>query len=208
MTGRFISFEGGEGAGKTTQIALLALFLRQRNHDVVTTREPGGTPGAEAIRALLVSGKSDRWDPLTEVLLINAARADHVTQLIRPALARGAWVLCDRFVDSTLAYQGSGKGIERELLIEQHRLATGNLWPDLTILLDLPTEIGVARARTRAGIEDRFERLSDDFHQRISAAFRDIAASDPKRFRTVDGLSDAGTVADAVREAIAPLLDA
>jgi len=208
MTGKFITLEGGEGAGKSTQLRLLGEALGQHGCDLVETREPGGTPGAEDIRALIVTGAADRWDGLTEMLLVNAARADHVTRLIQPALARGAWVICDRFVDSTFAYQGAGKGMARSLLIDQHRLATGNLWPDLTIVLDLPPEIGSARAAERRGEADRFERHDAAFHDRVAAAFRDIARADPERVRLVDARPDPVTVAAAIWAEVAPLLAA
>lgn len=205
MTGRFITFEGGEGAGKSTQAALLATTLRQHEIDVVETREPGGTEGAEAIRALIVEGGTDRWSAVTELMLINAARADHVARLIQPALLRGAWVVCDRYIDSTLAYQGAGKGLAREILIEQHRLTTGNLWPDLTLVLDLPVGLGEARAAERGRL-DRFETLGSGFHDRVASAFRNAAAADSVRIRLVDGARDPATVAAAIWLEVAPLV--
>lgn len=205
MTGRFITFEGGEGAGKSTQATRLATALRAEGVEVVDTREPGGTPGAEAIRALIVEGEPDRWSALTELMLVNAARADHVARLIRPALARGAWVVCDRYIDSTLAYQGAGKGLPRDALIEQHRLATGNLWPDLTLVLDLPVEVGEARAAGRGRL-DRFEMTGGGFHDRIAAAFRGFAADDPARVRLIDGDRDPDAVTAAIWAEVEPLL--
>lgn len=205
MTGRFITFEGGEGAGKSTQAALLAAALRGHGIEAVETREPGGTEGAEAIRALIVEGEPDRWTPVTELLLVNAARADHVARLIRPALGRGAWVVCDRFVDSTFAYQGAGKGVARDVLIEQHRLATGSLWPDLTLMLDLPVELGEKRA-TRRGSLDRFERTGDGFHARVAAAFRGFAANEPERVRLIDASQAVTKVAELIWAEVAPLV--
>ncbi len=205
MTGRFITFEGGEGAGKSTQAALLAERLRAEGVEVVLTREPGGTPGAEAIRALIVEGEPDRWTATTEALLVGAARADHVARLIRPALAAGKWVVCDRFVDSTLAYQGAGKGLAAADLLEAHRFATANLWPDRTLVLDLPLEIGAARAAER-GRPDRFDRLGADFHDRVAASFVHVAHQEPDRVRLIDATGTPDEVADAVWRAIAPLL--
>ena len=207
MTGKFITLEGGEGAGKSTQAALLATALRAEGLEVVETREPGGTPGAEAIRALIVEGDPDRWNPLTELMLVNAARADHVARLIRPALARGAWVVCDRYIDSTLAYQGAGKGVPRDALLDQHRLATGNLWPDLTLVLDLPALFGVARAAKR-GAPDRFEQTGGDFHDRVSAAFRAFALDDPARVRLIEATHDQATVATAIWAEVEPMVPA
>ncbi len=197
MTGRFITFEGGEGAGKSTQAALLAARLRNHGIDVVETREPGGTPGAEAIRALVVEGDQDRWDGVTEALLINAARADHVARRIRPALAAGQWVVCDRYIDSTLAYQGAGKGLAVDALRAVHRFATNDLWPDLTLVLDLPAQFGGARAAAR-GTLDRFERTGGDFHEIVAQSFRDAAIADPARIRRIDATSDIDAVAAAV----------
>nr|WP_295661247.1 dTMP kinase [Polymorphobacter sp.] len=205
MTGRFITLEGGEGAGKSTQAALLATALRAEGIEVVATREPGGTPGAEAIRALIVEGDPDRWSALTELLLVNAARADHVARLIRPALERGAWVVCDRYIDSTLAYQGAGKGLPRDALIDQHRLATGNLWPDLTLVLDLPVDLGEQRAAGRGRL-DRFEMTGGGFHNRVAEAFRASADDDPRRVRLVDGTRDPAAVATAIWAEVEPLV--
>lgn len=171
--GRFITLEGGEGTGKSTQARLLAERLRASGHEVVATREPGGTPGAESVRALLVEGDPGRWDGLAEALLVNAARADHAARLIAPALARGAWVVCDRYVHSTLAYQGAGKGIAAGLLRDLHRIATGDLWPDQVLLLDLPGAVGLSRAATRGG--GRFEAHDTAFHTRVNAAFAAMA---------------------------------
>lgn len=171
--GRFITLEGGEGTGKSTQARLLAERLRASGHEVVATREPGGTPGAESVRALLVEGDPGRWDGLAEALLVNAARADHAARLIAPALARGAWVVCDRYVHSTLAYQGAGKGIAAGLLRDLHRIATGGLWPDQVLLLDLPGAVGLSRAATRGG--GRFEAHDAAFHTRVNAAFAAMA---------------------------------
>jgi len=205
MTGRFITFEGGEGAGKSTQAALLAERLRAAGIDVVLTREPGGTPGAEAIRALIVEGEPDRWTATTEALLVNAARADHVARLIRPALAAGKWVVCDRFVDSTLAYQGAGKALAAADLLEAHRFATDNLWADLTLVLDLPLAVGAARAAER-GRPDRFDRLGADFHDRVAASFVHVAHQEPDRVRLIDATGDVEAVAAAVWRAVEPLL--
>jgi len=205
MIGRLITFEGGEGAGKSTQAARLATTLRAKGIDVVETREPGGTPGAEAIQALIVEGDPDRWSALTELLLVNAARADHVSRLIRPALAAGKWVVCDRYIDSTLAYQGVGKGLARDALLDQHRLATGNLWPDLTLVLDVPVAVGEARAAGRGRL-DRFERTGDGFHNRIAAAFRTFASDDPARVRLVGAMLDPDSVATAIWAEVEPLV--
>jgi dTMP kinase len=195
FAGRFISFEGGEGAGKTTQIRRLAESLDAKGHKVILTREPGGTEGAEAIRKLFVTGDAGRWDAITETLLINAARRDHVERVIRPALARGDYVLCDRFFDSTLAYQGAGKGVDLPLLRQLHAIATGSLIPDVTFLLDLPVEIGLARAGQRTGNETRFEGMDTSFHQMLRRAFLDMAKAEPERFTVLDATGDVDEIA-------------
>ncbi|MGL6043200.1 MAG: dTMP kinase [Sandaracinobacteroides sp.] len=209
MSGRFIAFEGGEGAGKSTQIARLAQTLRAQGADVVVTREPGGTPGAEEIRALFVQGASGRWTVETDVLLVTAARADHVARLIRPALAAGKTVLCDRFVHSTLAYQGHGKGVDIGRLLALHAFATGDLWPDIVLWLDLPVELGLARSTKRSAaqaadkpVEQRFEQLGLAYHERVRSGFAALAAADPRIVR-IDALQDIEGVATAVAAAAA-----
>ncbi|MXY40341.1 MAG: dTMP kinase [Rhodospirillaceae bacterium] len=197
--GRFITVEGGEGAGKSTQIRRLATWLDGQGIETVVTREPGGTPGAEAVRALLVTGDTERWDATTEALLVSAARRDHAERLIRPGLARGAWVLCDRFADSTLAYQGYAGGLPLDGLTALTRFAVGDLTPDLTIVLDLPAEAGLARAgrRMAAGpeAETRFEGRDLRFHEAVRDGFLDIARKDPARCVVLDATAPADDVA-------------
>ncbi len=193
--GRFISFEGGEGAGKSTQLGRLADALQAAGHCVITTREPGGSPGAELIRDLLVTGDVDRWDAETELLLHVAARRDHVTRTIRPALEQGQWVLCDRFADSTMAYQGFGLGLGRDTVAAAHRLALGDFEPDLTLILDLPVADGLARARSRDGDgQNRYERMAPDFHERLRQGFLEIARRNPDRCAVIDATLDADAV--------------
>ncbi|WP_096702878.1 dTMP kinase [Magnetospirillum sp. 15-1] len=184
--GRFITFEGGEGAGKSTQVRLLADSLRDEGLMVVTTREPGGSSGAEAIRALLVEGDPDRWDGVTEALLHFAARRDHLVKTVWPALERGAWVISDRFADSTLAYQGFGHGLDPDVIANLYRVAVGHFAPDLTLVLDLPVENGLERAGLRGGAEDRYERMGLGFHQRLRQGFLGIAAANPVRCAVID----------------------
>ncbi len=204
--GYFITFEGGEGAGKTTQIARLADRLRAAGVSVLTTREPGGAPGADSIRALLVSGATDKWDPLSETLLLYAARRQHMVQNILPALERGEWVLCDRFSDSTLAYQGYGHGVSRDFIEHLDTTVVGDDGPNLTLILDLPVAAGLARAGARnAGVErpeDRFERMGTEFHERLRQGFLDIAARAPQRCVVLDADRDADAVTDAVWTAV------
>ncbi len=206
MTGRFLSFEGGEGTGKSTQLRLLADRLRGAGVEVVTTREPGGTEGADAIRALLLTGAADRWGVRAEALLMNAARADHVERLVRPALARGAWVITDRYADSTLVYQGVGGGLAEAELRALHRVSTADLWPDLTLILDLPEREGLARAALRAGAEMRFESKGDAFHAAVRDGFRTRAAAEPARCRLIDAAGSVEDVAARVWQAVEPLL--
>ena len=205
MAGRFISFEGGEGAGKSTQIARLAVRLRAGGEDVVLTREPGGTAGAEEIRALFVAGGAGRWTAESDALLVMAARADHVARLIRPALAAGKTVLCDRYVHSTLAYQGHGKGLPVEQLRTLHTFATGDLWPDMVLWLDLPAETGLARRAAADGASgQRFEQLPTAFHQRVRDGFTALAATDPRMVR-IDAAQPADLVEAAIAEALSQL---
>jgi dTMP kinase len=199
VAGRFITLEGGEGSGKSTQAHLLAEQLTLTGTEVVLTREPGGTTGAEAIRSLLVSGDPDRWTPWSEACLVNAARADHVARVIRPALARGAWVICDRFVDSTRAYQGAGKGLDDKALLQLHAQVTGDLWPGLTLVLSLPAEAGLARAAARAGEETRFEAHEQGFHDRIAAFFASLPALEAQRCKAIDASGKPDTVAARIR---------
>lgn len=186
MTGRFIVFEGGEGVGKSTQSCLLAEALRGRGLDVVTTREPGGTPGAEAIRAMLLDKDGPGWGARAEALLFAAARADHVETLIRPALARGAWVVCDRYLDSSRAYQGGGSGLEDADILTLHRIGSAGLLPDCTVLLTLdPAEAAARVAERDAGAMDRIGGRAEDYHARVAAAFRRFAEAEPERFALI-----------------------
>ncbi len=202
----FITFEGGEGAGKSTQILLLAEHLRARGVDVLTTREPGGSPGAEMIRKLLVEGVADAWDGTTEALLMFAARRDHLVRTIQPALRRGQWVISDRFADSTRAYQGHGHGFDLGQIEALYRLAVGDFQPNLTIILDLPVETGLARAASRRGVETRYEALGIAFHRRVRDGFRQIAAAEPGRCVLVDADAPVETVRDRITQVVAARL--
>lgn len=199
--GRLITFEGGEGAGKSTQIARLAAALTATGLAVVVSREPGGTAGAEAIRQVLVNGPPERWLPLGETLLILAARLDHVERRIRPALAAGEWVLCDRFVDSTRVYQGIAGAVGLELVDRLQAAVVGDLAPDLTLILDVPVEVGLAR-RAATPAANRFEHKGATFHQQVRDGFLQLAAADPGRCRVVDGTRDPDAVARALRAAV------
>jgi dTMP kinase len=186
VTGRFITLEGGEGVGKSTQITRLADAIRARGYEAVTTREPGGTPGAEAIRELLMTGDEERWSPRAEALLFAAARADHVEKLIRPAIARGAWVLCDRFIDSTRAYQGGASGISDTDVLSLHAIGSGGLMPDRTLILELPEIESQSRTAMRDGnLKDRMGARDSDYYQKVTSSFRAFADDDPSRFRQV-----------------------
>ena len=205
--GRFITLEGGEGVGKSTQIARLAKRLEGAGVGVITTREPGGAPGADTIRSILVSGDTDRWDPMSEALLNFAARREHLMRTIWPALERGHWVLSDRFADSTMAYQGYGHGIDRELIGALYRAAVGDFRPDLTIMLDLPVAEGLRRAAQRNGApdgaEDRYERMDVAFHDRLRAGFLAIAAAEPNRCVVVDATGELDVVETRIWAAVA-----
>jgi len=205
--GCFITFEGGEGAGKSTQIRRLAERLRAEARDVVLTREPGGSPGAESIRELLLNGAVDRWSPLTEALLMNAARRDHIERVIAPALARGAVVLCDRFADSTRAYQGAGGAVDLNVIAELEAAVVGEMRPDLTLIFDLPVAEGLRRALSRNGGEERFEAKGEAFHERLRAAYLDIARSEPDRCVVIDAAASLDSVEAAIAVAVAPRLD-
>jgi len=205
--GRLIALEGGEGAGKSTHSGTLAGYLRDRGYDVLVTREPGGTEGAEDVRRLLVEGGTGRWEPWSEALLVYAARRDHVSRLIAPALARGTWVVCDRFVHSTLAYQGVLGGLGTGAVAALHRLAIGRLWPDLALILDLPAEQGLRRAAERGG-QQRFEALGLDYHRRLRTAFVDLAAAEPGVCRVIDACGSETEVRHRIEQAVTPLLAA
>jgi dTMP kinase len=200
--GAFITFEGVDGAGKTTQLARLADALAAAGREVVRTREPGGAPGAEEIRRLLVEGAPGRWSPETELLLFTAARRDHLERTLRPALARGAVVLCDRFVDSTRAYQSAARGADIALVDRLHALMIG-LDPDLTLILDIDPGAALARGMARGGADDRFERFGPAFQHALRAAFRAIAAADPGRCALIDASGAPGDVAARLRAVIA-----
>ena len=206
MSGKFITLEGGEGAGKTTQIKLLANALKAGGLDPIITREPGGSPAAEVIRSLLVEGAVDRWQPMTEALLNFAARLEHVQATIEPALAVGRWGLCDRFADSTVAYQGYGHDLGRAVIDELHRLVLGYFQPDLTVILDIPVAEGLARATNReqaeGSREDRYEHMDEGFHQRLRDGFLDIARRNPERCVVIDAAQEPDKVQAEIRTVV------
>jgi len=197
-----LTLEGGEGAGKSTQTGLLVAALAGAGIAAERTREPGGSRGAEDIRGLLLEGDRERWDAVSEALLLYAARRDHVVRLIRPALAAGTWMVADRFADSTLAYQGYGRGLPLADLRALHRFALGDFRPDMTVILDLPVEEGFARIGRRALLGDRFERLDRDFHQRLRDGFLAIAGRDPARCVVIDATPDRDSVHRAILAAV------
>jgi len=204
--GRFITIEGGEGAGKSSQIRRLADALRAKGYEVVATREPGGSPGAEAIRELLVNGEAERWSATTETLLINAARRDHIERVIEPALASGAWVICDRFHDSTRAYQGAAGGASPAMIAALEDAVLQGLVPDLTLILDIDPTEGLARAAGRGGGEGRFEAKGVEFHTRLRQAFLDIASREPKRCAVIKAAGHFDDVATRIATAVASRL--
>jgi len=197
--GKFITFEGGEGAGKSTQIQLLKTALLSVGIDTITTREPGGSDGAEQIRRLLVEGDPDRWSPMSEALLNIAARNDHVDRLIKPQLKTGSWVVCDRFFDSTKAYQGYGHGLELPSLDTLHKTVFGDFVPDLTLIFDLPVETGLQRTLSRGGCEDRFEKMDRAFHERLRRGFLDINQREPDRCHVINAEQSIEAIAMEVK---------
>lgn len=211
---KFITFEGGEGSGKSTQVARAAACIRRAlGVEVVETREPGGAPSADLIRHLLVEGDTKRWQPVSEILLHGAARTEHLACTIRPALARGAWVVSDRFADSTRAYQGHGHGVDSATIEAIHLQTTGGMAPDLTLILDIPVDVGLARSHRRPkqpssadgtgnGAGDRYERMGRAFHERVREGFLSIAAAEPDRCRVIDADRSKEAVAQAVVQAI------
>jgi dTMP kinase len=208
VSGRFITFEGGEGVGKSTQLQRAAAWLRDAGVEVVLTREPGGTPRAEALREVLLTRTDEPMPQSCELLLMFAARATHLANLIEPALARGAWVLCDRFTDATYAYQGGGRGVAEAHIDALVRIVHPGREPDLTLLLDAPVELGMARAQARNGNAgpDRFESERTEFFERVRQCYLARAAREPARFRVVDASGSPAQVEQAVRKAVGPLL--
>jgi dTMP kinase len=207
LSGRFITLEGGEGVGKSTQARRLADALRVRGLDVLLTREPGGSPGAEAIRTLLLQGEANRWSPGAEALLFAAARADHVTKTIDPALASGQWVVCDRFVDSSRAYQGIAGGVGDAAIQNLHRIGSDGRLPDRTLVLALDDSDATARADARdGGSPDRIGGREAGFHARVAQAFRNFASEDPERVRLVDASGREDQVTDRLLAALSDLL--
>jgi dTMP kinase len=206
--GRFVTFEGGEGAGKSTQIALLAKRLSERGVRVRLTREPGGpkdgaVEAAAILRKLLVEGDPERWSPQSEALLNYAQRVEHVNRFVRPALEAGHWVLCDRFADSTMVYQGYGHRLGPAFVRALHRVTLGAFKPDLTLILDIPAGDGLARANARSGVETRFERFPRAFHERVRRGFRAIARAEPKRCVLIDARGPADAVEARIVKALA-----
>lgn len=205
--GKFIAFEGGEGAGKSTQARLLADALAARGVPCEITREPGGTPGAEAIRALLLGTEGEGWHPRAEALLFAAARSDHVERRIVPALQAGRWVICDRFVDSSRAYQGGAGGLSDAEVMDLHRIGSHGLLPDLTVLVEVSPQVAALRARVRDGdAPDRIGGRGAGYHAKVAAAFARLADADPSRFARINGDGAAEQVAAAVLAVIEPLL--
>lgn len=202
--GRFVTIEGIEGVGKTTNLDFIHQYLLNKGIEVVRTREPGGTPLAESIRELLLAPREEAVAELTELLLMFAARAQHVERLIRPALERGAWVLCDRFTDATYAYQGGGRGLDMTRIAALERMVQGELKPDMTILLDLPADQGMARARARSA-PDRFEAEAQIFFERVRACYLDRADAEPLRFAVIDAAPPLHEVQQSISQALASL---
>ncbi len=207
MTGAFITVEGVEGVGKSTQLAHIREFLVQAGKHVVMTREPGGTPFAETVRELLLAPRAEPVAPDAELLLMFAARAAHIEERIRPALARGEWVVCDRFTDATYAYQGGGRGVASERIRTLETFVQRELVPDLTLLLDAPVETGLARARARQGEADRFEREDLAFFTRVQQVYLDRAAAEPARFRIVNAAQPVDRVRAEIEDALSAWME-
>lgn len=209
MRGRFITFEGGEGTGKSTQAAFLADRLKTYGLGVIMTREPGGSPGAEAIRHVLLSGAAQPLGSHAEAILFAAARDDHVRQLIRPALEAGRWVICDRFADSTRVYQGVLGNVDPRVIRSLERVAVGDTRPDITFILDVPAAVGLARAASRRGrtAVDRFEAETIEFHTKLREAYRELAEREPDRCVLIDAQTDVAIVADAIWAVVNGRLD-
>jgi len=207
MRGRFITFEGGEGGGKSTHVRLLANFLRSLGLDVLCTREPGGAPAAEVIRHILIEGATEQFHAKTEVLLHYAARHEHLVKTIQPALREGTWVISDRFADSTMAYQGFGFGVDTTWISGVDQLVRGDLSPDLTIILDISVGDGRSRVLSRARSMDRYDEMELSFHSRVRAGFMTIAQSNPGRCRVIDASASIEDVATAIRQEVSDAFD-
>jgi dTMP kinase len=203
--GKFLTIEGTEGVGKSTNLAFVADWLRGRGIEVIVTREPGGTPLAEEIRSLLLSKREEPFDETAELLLVFAARAQHLAQVIKPALARGAWVLSDRFTDATFAYQGGGRGLSKTTIEQLEQLVQGDLRPDLTLILDIDVELGLNRARQRGEL-DRFEIEAVVFFERVRAAYRQRAESAPNRYAVVDAGKTLNEVQTEIEQVLTRLI--
>ncbi|MBP2158272.1 dTMP kinase [Asticcacaulis solisilvae] len=205
--GRFIAFEGGEGAGKSTQVKALVQRLRDLGLEVVQTREPGGSEGAEALRDLLVQGDAGRWSPMSELLMMYASRSDHLEKVIRPALARGAWVICDRFADSSRAYQGAGGGVAPYIIEQIDSAVVAETQPDLVIVMDMPVEAGLKRAAARADKENRFESKGLAFHERLREGFLNRAVAIPERYRIINADQTIEIIRDQVWDTVSGVFD-
>ncbi len=203
--GRFITLEGGEGVGKSSNMAFIVDLLTEAGVDFIQTREPGGTPLAEEIRQLLLTPRDEHMDELSELLLVFAARAQHLARTIRPALAAGTWVLCDRFTDATVAYQGAGRGLSLSAIAQLRALVHRDLQPDMTLLLDAPVEIGMSRARERGEL-DRFEQEQISFFERVRQGYIDQAQADPDRYRIIDASQSLSDVQADIRDVLMPWL--
>jgi dTMP kinase len=208
MRGKFITLEGIEGCGKSTQLPLLKAWLEEKGNTVTATREPGGTPLGERIRELVLTTSTEEISPECELLLMFAARATHISNLIRPALERGDWVLCDRFTDATFAYQGAGRGLPEQHIRYLQTQVQGDLQPDLTLLIDVPVALGLRRARARRGdaVRDRFEREQEEFFTRVRESFLARARAEPQRIKVVDGNQPVDNVAVAIQRRVTALL--
>ncbi len=200
--GKFITLEGGEGAGKSTQVKSLHAYLKSRDIESVSTREIGGTPGAEEIRALWLDKSEGNWDPMTELLLTMAARREHLVRTVWPALEQGTWVISDRFVDSARVYQGIGLQLGVEKVDAIYAQVAGDFWPDLTLLLDAPVEVGLERMASRNGQDDRYQRKNKTFHEKLRTGFLELAKKEPKRFCVIDASQDQTAVALAIQKAV------
>lgn len=205
--GRFITIEGGDGAGKSTQTAAIVACLEKRNIKVITTREVGGAPGAEVIRDVWLKQEQGYWDPITELFLIMAARREHLTKTVWPALEVGTWVISDRFVDSTRAYQGIGLELGLKVIDEAYKQIAGDFWPDKTLVLDLPVEVGLQRREERNGQGDRYEAQDAAFHNKLRQAFLDLATDEPNRFSVIDATQEPTAVSVEIEKALAPLFE-